>query len=40
MNNIYDTEDKLLEYIKRNDILYYKMRFVKLKGKIFIDTNY
>jgi hypothetical protein len=40
MNNIYDTEDKLLEYIKLNDTSYYKMRFVKLKGKIFIDTHY
>jgi hypothetical protein len=40
MNDIYDTEDKLLEYIKLNDPLYYKMRYTKLKKKIFIDTNY
>ncbi len=40
MNDIYDTEDKLLEYIKLNDTSYYKMRFFKLKRKIFIDTNY
>jgi len=40
MNDIYDTEDKLLEYIKLNDPIYYKTRFIKMKKKIFIDTNY
>jgi len=40
MNKLYDTEDKLLEYIKINDPLYYKIRYSKIKKKLFIDTTY
>jgi hypothetical protein len=40
MNKLYDTDDKLLEYIKRNDPIYYKMRYSKLKKELFIDTTY
>ena len=33
-------KNKLLEYIKINDPLYYKIRYSKIKKKFFIDTTY